>query len=63
MATFMTSLAEVAVGFLGMNIDIRLFDFGAYTQYWYEAAGGCSVCSVFLYIVAILVLKWFRFLG
>ncbi|KAG5515505.1 hypothetical protein RHGRI_036522 [Rhododendron griersonianum] len=61
-ATFMISLAEVATGLFGMNIGIRLFDFGTYTQ-WYGAAGGCSVCSVFLYIVAILVLKWFRFLG
>ncbi|KAG5515506.1 hypothetical protein RHGRI_036523 [Rhododendron griersonianum] len=61
-ATFMISLSVVAIGFLSINIRIPLFDFGTYTQ-WYGAAGGCSVCSVFLYIVAILVLKWFRFLG
>ncbi|KAI8524032.1 hypothetical protein RHMOL_Rhmol13G0117900 [Rhododendron molle] len=62
MAIFMISLAEVATSFLSINIRIHLFDFGTYTQ-WFGAAGGCSVCSVFLFIVAILVLKWFRFLG
>ncbi|XP_058199821.1 magnesium transporter MRS2-F-like [Rhododendron vialii] len=61
-ATFMITLSVVAIGFLSINIRIPLFDFGTYRQ-WFLAAGGCSVCSVFLYIVAILVLKWFRFLG
>ncbi|KAF7115852.1 hypothetical protein RHSIM_RhsimUnG0046300 [Rhododendron simsii] len=62
MAIFMISLADVAMGFLAVNIGISLFNVETYTQ-WFLAAGGCSVCSVFLYIVAILVLKWFRFLG
>ncbi|XP_058199835.1 magnesium transporter MRS2-F-like [Rhododendron vialii] len=62
MATFMITLAEVAFSFLSMNIGVRLLVFGTYTQ-WFGAVGGCLVCSVFLYIVVILVLKWFRFLG
>ncbi|KAF7120735.1 hypothetical protein RHSIM_Rhsim13G0095300 [Rhododendron simsii] len=61
-ATFMITSSVVAMGFLSINIRIPLFDFGTHKQ-WFLAAGGCSVCSVFLYIVAILVLKWFRFLG
>ncbi|KAH7845244.1 hypothetical protein Vadar_006273 [Vaccinium darrowii] len=62
MASFMITVAIVAIGFLSINIRIPLFDFGTYTQ-WYEAFGGCVVCSVFLYIMAVLVFKFLGLLG
>ncbi|KAH7865654.1 hypothetical protein Vadar_009413 [Vaccinium darrowii] len=60
-ASFMVTLAVVAIGFLSINIHIDLFD-GTYNQ-WYAAFGGCSVGSVVLYIIVILVFKWLRLFG
>ncbi|KAH7867262.1 hypothetical protein Vadar_031030 [Vaccinium darrowii] len=40
-ASFMITLAVVAIGFLSINIHIDLFN-GTYNK-WYAAFGGCSV--------------------
>ncbi|KAH7845245.1 hypothetical protein Vadar_009694 [Vaccinium darrowii] len=61
-ASFIITLGSVGMDSLNMNIGISLFDSGTYSQF-YQVFGGCVVSSVFLYIVAILMLKLLGVLG